>query len=53
MSNQSHYQQLGITEDASFEEIQAAKERLKQKPFLAATAVTKSLTAPAQLQGLG
>lgn len=31
MSNQSHYQQLGITEDASFEEIQAAKERLKQK----------------------
>ena len=31
MSNQSHYQQLGITEDASFEEIQAAKERLKQQ----------------------
>ena len=31
MSNQSHYQQLGLTEDASFEEIQAAKERLKQE----------------------
>ncbi|MGB3510177.1 MAG: CPP1-like family protein [Microcoleaceae cyanobacterium] len=31
MSNQSHYQQLGITEDASFEEIQSAKERLKQQ----------------------
>ncbi|MGD1717217.1 CPP1-like family protein [Hydrocoleum sp. CS-953] len=31
MSNQSHYQQLGLTEDASFEEIQAAKERLKQQ----------------------
>ncbi|MDJ0553489.1 MAG: CPP1-like family protein [Microcoleaceae cyanobacterium MO_207.B10] len=31
MSNQSHYQQLGITEDASFDEIQAAKERLKQQ----------------------
>ena len=31
MSNQSHYQQLGLTEDASFEEIQAAKEHLKQK----------------------
>lgn len=30
MSNQSHYQQLGLNEDASFEEIQAAKERLKQ-----------------------
>ncbi|MCL2933791.1 MAG: CPP1-like family protein [Trichodesmium sp. MAG_R03] len=31
MSNQSHYQQLGLTEDASFEEIQAAKEHLKQQ----------------------
>lgn len=31
MSNQNHYQQLGLTEDASFEEIQAAKERLKQQ----------------------
>ncbi len=31
MSNQSHYQKLGLTEDASFEEIQAAKERLKQE----------------------
>ena len=31
MSNESHYQQLGITEDASFEEIQAAKENLKQQ----------------------
>ena len=31
MSDQSHYQQLGITENASFEEIQAAKENLKQQ----------------------
>lgn len=31
MSDLSHYQQLGLTEDASFDEIQAAKERLKQQ----------------------
>ncbi|MGK7923586.1 MAG: CPP1-like family protein [Trichodesmium sp.] len=31
MSNQSHYQQLGLNEDASFDEIQAAKERLKRE----------------------
>ncbi|NEN91059.1 MAG: molecular chaperone DnaJ [Okeania sp. SIO3H1] len=31
MSDLSNYQQLGLTEDASFDEIQAAKERLKQQ----------------------
>ncbi len=31
MSNQSHYQQLGLNEDASFDEIQAARDRLKQQ----------------------
>ncbi|HEY9645336.1 MAG TPA: CPP1-like family protein [Chroococcidiopsis sp.] len=30
MSDQSHYAKLGVEEDASFEEIQAAKERLIQ-----------------------
>ena len=29
MSNQSHYQQLGVSEDATFDEIQAARDRLK------------------------
>jgi len=31
MNNQSHYQQLGLSEDASFDEIQTARDRLKQE----------------------
>lgn len=31
MNNQSYYQQLGVSEDASFEEIQEARERLKHQ----------------------
>ncbi|MDY6806459.1 MAG: CPP1-like family protein [Cyanobacteriota bacterium] len=31
MSNQSHYQQLGLTEDASFDEIQTARDLLKKQ----------------------
>ena len=31
MSNQSHYQQLGLTEDASFDEIQTARDLMKKQ----------------------
>lgn len=31
MSDLTHYQQLGVTEDASFDEIQAAREHLKKQ----------------------